>query len=284
MNISFKNRRTQLIAAGGVIAGAAVVAGATVAFAGGFGTSLKDKVQAEFPNTPITSVDCKRGPANLCEVVAGPNVFYVTRDAGFAVVGAVLDLKNKVDVTDQRLRELAAVGQTEARIRGGAPAAQQPGATQPASAPAAPEDSPIIRVTLPATNAVVHNPGAPLKMTIFTDLNCGFCKKLHEDLKNVRDIEVTEFPIAFMAPDSAEKAKLALCGKDRVKAIDAIYSGGEVVTSGDCAAAEAAVAQNAKFAKDNNINGTPMIIRADGRSNSGWLPQDELRAFLGGAK
>ena len=94
-----------------------------MAVASGFGTSLKDKVQKEFPNTPITSADCDKGPANLCEVVAGSNVFYVTRDAKFAFVGAVLDLENKVDVTDVRLRELAAVGQAEARIRGAAPAA-----------------------------------------------------------------------------------------------------------------------------------------------------------------
>lgn len=286
MKISLQSRRAKILAGVSGLAALAVVGVATVAVASGFGTSLKDKVQKEFPNTPITSADCDKGPANLCEVVAGSNVFYVTRDAKFAFVGAVLDLENKVDVTDVRLRELAAVGQAEARIRGAAPAAPGgPGApgVQPASAPAAPADSPIIRVTLPKANAVVHNPGAPLKMTIFTDLNCGFCKRLHDDLKNVRDIEVTEYPIAFMGPDSPEKAKLALCAKDRVAGIDAIYSGGEVVTSGDCAAAEAAVAANVEFARQNGINGTPMIVRADGRTNSGWMPVNELRAFLGGA-
>ena len=87
-----------------------------------------------------------------------------------------------------------------------------------------------------------------------------------------------------MAPDSADKAKLALCSKDRSKGVDAIYGGGEVVTSGDCAAAERAVAANTEFARQNNITGTPTIIRADGTSNSGWMPTAELRAFLGGAK
>ena len=283
MKISLQSRRAKILAGVSGLAALAVIGVATVAVASGFGTSLKDKVQKEFPNTPITSADCDKGPANLCEVVAGSNVFYVTRDAKFAFVGAVLDLENKVDVTDVRLRELAAVGQAEARIRGAAPAAPGAPGVQPASAPAAPADSPIIRVTLPKANAVVHNPGAPLKMTIFTDLNCGFCKRLHDDLKNVRDIEVTEYPIAFMGPDSPEKAKLALCAKDRVAGIDAIYSGGEVVTSGDCAAAEAAVAANVEFARQNGINGTPMIVRADGRTNSGWMPVNELRAFLGGA-
>ena len=124
MKISLQSRRAKILAGVSGLAALAVVGVATVAVASGFGTSLKDKVQKEFPNTPITSADCDKGPANLCEVVAGSNVFYVTRDAKFAFVGAVLDLENKVDVTDVRLRELAAVGQAEARIRGAAPAAR----------------------------------------------------------------------------------------------------------------------------------------------------------------
>ena len=54
----------------------------------------------------------------------------------------------------------------------------------------------------------------------------------------------------------------------------------EVVTSGDCAAAQKALDANIAFAHQNNINGTPMIVRPDGVTNSGWLPTAELRAFL----
>jgi hypothetical protein len=65
-----------------------------------------------------------------------------------------------------------------------------------------------------------------------------------------------------------------------VAGLDALYSGGEVVNSGDCAAAQKALDANIAFAHQNNINGTPMIVRADGVTNSGWLPTAELRAFL----
>ena len=103
MKISLQSRRAKILAGVSGLAALAVVGVATVAVASGFGTSLKDKVQKEFPNTPITSADCDKGPANLCEVVAGSNVFYVTRDAKFAFVGAVLDLENKVDVKGQKV-------------------------------------------------------------------------------------------------------------------------------------------------------------------------------------
>lgn len=268
-----------------VLLGSAAVLGvaalATAAIAGGnlFGKSLKEKMQAHFPNTPITSAECG-GPAGLCEVVAGKNVFYTTRDGRFAIVGSVLDLDQKVDLTDQRLRQLAAVGEAENRIQGGAGAAPAAGPAAAAPSPDRAAPGPAIRVTLPKTNAIVHNPGAPLKMTVFTDMNCGFCRRLHEDLRGVTDIEITEYPIAFLGPDSHEKAKLALCATDRAAAVDAIYRGGEVRTSGDCAAAEAALQANIAFAQQNNINGTPMIIRADGMTNSGWMEKSELRAFL----
>jgi thiol:disulfide interchange protein DsbC len=276
------NRETIIV---GSVAATALLIGGGFAMAGVFSPNLKDKVQAEFPNTPITSVSCDKGPANLCEAVAGQNVFYVTRDGKYAFVGAVLDLENKVDMTDARLRELAAVGQAESKINGGTvPTAAGARAAAPSGPAPAGAPGPVIRVTLPKENAIVHNPGAALKMTVFTDMNCHFCRQLHNDLKSVTDIEITEYPIAFMAPDSADKAKLALCSKDRSKGVDAIYGGGEVVTSGDCAAAERAVAANTEFARQNNITGTPTIIRADGTSNSGWMPTAELRAFLGGAK
>lgn len=283
MNITKPSKRIMLL--GGVaVVGVAVIATAAIA-ANPFGGGLKAKMQAHFPNTPITSVDCG-GPAGLCEVVAGSNVFYASRDGRFAVVGSVLDLDEKVDLTDQRLRQLAAVGEAESRIQGGRPAVA-PGAQAAAAGPeAAPQGGnaapgPVIRVNLPAaTNAIVHNKGARLKMTVFTDMNCGFCRRLHDDLKSITDIEITEYPIAFLGEDSRQKAKLALCAQDRAQAVDAIYRGGEVRTSGDCAAAEAALDANIAFARQNNINGTPMIIRADGTSNSGWMPVNELRAFL----
>lgn len=286
-----ENRKTVKIV-GGVIVSAALLSTVWLVVnssAEASSRGLKEKLASEFPNTAITSVNCNIPAAGLCEVVAGRNVFYSTPDGRFAVVGSLLDLKDKVDLTDNRLRQLAAVGDAEGRINGGAApkgAAQPPsgpvGAVGASAAPADAAHGAIVRVNLPKENAIVHNAGAPLKVTIFTDLNCGYCRRLHDDLKAAKDIEVTEFPIGILQADSADKAKLALCSRDRVAGVDAVYRGGELSTSGDCVAAAKAVADNTEFARQNGISGTPFLIRADGVSNSGWMPQQELRAFLSG--
>nr|WP_240454436.1 DsbC family protein [Caulobacter sp. 17J65-9] len=238
---------------------------------------LVSKIEKQFPNTKVSGVDCDKGLPGICEVTAGANVFYVTKDARYAFVGAVLDLNRKVDITDARLRELAAVNNAEQRING------QGGQVQQAAAPQA---GPIrkINVTLPTANAIVHNAGAPIKLKVFTDLNCGYCRKLHEDLKSAKDIEVTEYPMAFLAPDSRDKARLALCAGDRAKAVDSIYLGGEVVAPDDCGGADAAVQANTEFGQQNGITGTPTIVRADGASQSGWMPIEQLRAWAKGAQ
>ncbi len=252
------------------------------AVAGGSEAALIKKVGKRFPNTKITSANCDVDMGGLCEVVAGgQNVFYVSKDGNRAFVGAVLDTENKIDLTDKRLRELAAVNNVEGKLNGQPAAAAAPQQAAAAAAPASPTGP--LKVTLPRDNAIVHNPGAAVKITIFTDLNCGYCHKLWEDLKTAPDIEVTEYPIAFLAADSRDKAKLALCSKDRVKAVAAIYGGGELTSPGNCEAADKAVGDNTAFAQANGITGTPTIVRADGQRISGWKPVADLRAFAKGA-
>ena len=286
--------------AGSAISALAVIAVGTMgaqAFAsGGAESKLMAKVQAHFPNTKISGVRCKsdHAPKGLCEVTAGAQVLYVSPDARYAVVGSILDLEQKVDLTDRRLRELAAVESATGKFGGGAagigigagaaaaPSAPSGPAAAPVAGPAGPEAPTKINVTLPAANAIVHNPGAATKMAVFTDLNCSYCNKLMAELKDVKDIEIHEFPIGVLGPESVEKAKMALCATDRVAASNALYFGGEVKVTGDCADAVKKVQENEAFAQANGISGTPAIVRADGTMNPGYMPLAQLRAFLAG--
>ncbi|OYW77513.1 MAG: hypothetical protein B7Z26_10320, partial [Asticcacaulis sp. 32-58-5] len=174
---------------------------------------LASAVMQAFPNTKVTGVDCNTGPGKLCEVVAGRNVFYATKDARYIVIGQVIDLKDKVDLTSRRLQELAAIGNVEDKLNG-LGSAPSPGNAAQAAAPAAAAGGPtaavggpIINVTLPKGNAVIHNPGGALKLTVFADYNCGYCHKLFEELKARKDIEITEYPIAILGAESETKAK-----------------------------------------------------------------------------
>lgn len=240
---------------------------------------LLSRLQTEFPATKITGVNCDFKIKGVCEVVAGKNVFYATADGQKVFIGEVLDLKSKTNLTAARITELAAMAGAEAKI-GGAPSAPQ--ANAELSAPAAP--SSVIKVDLPKDNAVVHNAGAPLKLTVFADYNCHFCQQLFNDLKAHPEVEITEYPIAILGPESETKAKRVLCANDKTAAANALYYGGEMRTAGECDAGAAKLAQNQAFARQHGISGTPMLIRGDGATNSGWMPGDKLLAWLKSAK
>ena len=241
---------------------------------------VRERILANFPNTHIASVKC--GVAHdMCEITAGPNVFYASPDGRYAFLGTVLDLKDRVNLTDKRVKELAEVESAFAKMGGGDPtrSAAQPTA-QPASAGAAPPS--VLKVDLARENAIIHHPGAPLKLIAFTDLNCGYCKKLVDELRgpDAADIELTEYPMGFLRADSADKAKLALCASDRVQASTAIYFGGDAKVGSDCSSAAKAVEANTAFGHEHGITGTPMLVRADGQTQPGFIALDQLRAWL----
>ena len=142
-----------LVFAGSLMVSAIAVYAAATALADPTAT-VQHKLQGQFPKTRITRVDCKCVISDLCEVTAGSNLFYASRDARYVVIGSVLDLEKKIDLTDERLRQLAAV---EGAVRnvGGTVA-------PPSAAPAASR----IKVDLPLANAIVHHPGAPVKVKV----------------------------------------------------------------------------------------------------------------------
>jgi len=275
--------RLLLIGAAGVVIGVAGFAASKTVLAREAGDAgLARKVQAAFPNTKIASVRCGAVPG-LCEVTAGKTVFYVSPDGRYAMVGSILDLKARVDLTDRRMKELGQLDAVTSRLGEPAPTSAPPAEAQAQNAQAAPTIGPI-KIDLPRENGIVHHPGGALKVSVVTDLNCGYCRMLMEALKSAPDIELTEYPIQLLRPDSLDKAKLALCAKDREATANNIYFGGDLKVAGDCAKAEAAVQANTAFARAHGISGTPALIRADGSVHAGFMPIDQLRAWIKGGQ
>ena len=247
------------IAAVAVIASAAALADPK--------SGLQQRLQTHFPKTRITGVDCKSVISGLCEVTAGSNLFYASRDGRYVVVGSVLDLEKKVDLTDERLRQLAAVDGATRSIGG---TVTPPPASVPPSR---------ISVDLPLGNAIVHHPGAPIKVKVFSDFSCGYCRAFFSQLAASSEIEITEYPIAVLGEESRLKAKSVLCAADRVAASDATYAGRTVQGAGGCTGAEKAIDDNTRFARAHGIVGTPTIVRADGAMNPGYLDPAALKTF-----
>jgi thiol:disulfide interchange protein DsbC len=62
------------------------------------------------------------------------------------------------------------------------------------------------------------------KLYVFTDPQCHFCFQLHEELKQMKDLQAFFF-LYPLTPDSYEKAKSIWCSQDKVRALEETYQG-----------------------------------------------------------
>jgi len=197
---------------------------------------IKAELRKRVPEASVDSVR-KIPYGNLYEVVAGGEIFYTDDKAAYLVVGPLIDLKTKENVTELRLRQVNAV-----RFD-----------------------------TLPFDSAIkiVRGNGAR-KVAIFEDPNCGYCKRFERDLQGVSDITVYVFLYPVLSPDSVEKSKAVWCSADRSKAwLDIMVR--DIAVAGDTACTTP-IDQLLALGQSKKIHGTPTLIFEDGERAPGAIP------------
>jgi thiol:disulfide interchange protein DsbC len=135
---------------------------------------------------------------------------------------------------------------------------------------------------VPASKRIVFAPeGKPkYKITVFTDLDCGYCRKLHSQIAqyNKEGIEVDYlfFPRSGINSPSYDKAVSVWCAKDRSGAFTAAKAG-KTPTPAKC---DNPVADEYKLGQQVGVDGTPTIFAQDGSKFGGYLPPAEMLAKL----
>lgn len=233
-------------------------------------TELREALKLRLPKTRITSVACD-GLGGLCEVVAGRSLFYVDRAARFLVIGRVYDMETRADVTAARLLAL-----NPATLVAGAAKADNAGEDAvPAAAPKV-----IDLAELPRAGGVAWGPVGGPKLTVLSDFNCGYCKRLTEELQR-GGFRVDERPISIFGQESRKLSEAVLCSADPAAALHAAYAGQKVAAPRcDVSGLDA----NEAFAKRHGFAGTPVVIRADGTVAEGYRSAAQLLAFVQGNK
>ncbi len=113
-------------------------------------------------------------------------------------------------------------------------------------------------------------------VTVFTDITCGYCRKLHSEMKQYNDEGITirylAFPRAGVPSSVASEMRSIWCAKDPLKAMDAAKAGNDV-TNRVC---DAKIAEQYHLGQSFGINGTPAIILEDGTLIPGYQPPARL--------
>nr|WP_325167329.1 DsbC family protein [Qipengyuania flava] len=113
---------------------------------------------------------------------------------------------------------------------------------------------------------------------VFSDFQCGYCKKLTGALEQA-GVLVEERPISIFGAASRRLSESVLCASDPVAALHAAYTGKHVPRPASCKAIRALDANEA-FAKANGFAGTPVIVRAsDGAVMHGYRDAATLNRF-----
>lgn len=236
-------------------------------------------LKARLPKTQVSKVDCAVVDG-LCEVTAGNNLFYVDRSGRYLVIGRVYDMETRQDLTATRLLEI----NPDTLIGGAAKANSAPEGGEPpiakavgAAAPVAP--SRISLDGLPKDGAIVWGNQSGKTVTVFSDFRCGYCRALSNTLRSM-NVRVVERPISVLG--SRNLANQVYCAKNRETALHQAYSGEPLRNSATCDTS--GLDANERFARSHGLNGTPVIVRADGAMIEGYRPKEALASFIAGGR
>jgi len=256
---------------------------AAVLGSGSKDASLQSALGERLPKTQLTAVDCGKIDG-ICEVQARQNLFYTDPTGRYLIIGRVYDMETRQDLTAARLLEINPDMLVGAAAGGGASAgggAGSAGAEAEAPIAAARQESaanvdPAALAALPSSGAINWGRGGQ-PVTVFSDMRCGYCQRLHETLANM-NVRVVERPISILGTRAISDA--VICSRDPRRALTQAYAGEPLSGTGSCDTA--GLDANEAFARTHGFTGTPVIVRADGAVIQGYRPREFLEAWLKG--
>lgn len=187
---------------------------------------------------------------NLYEMQYGTEFIYITGDGRYVLTGAdLLDLEERENLSERyrnhyRARSLYAI---------------------------------------PPEEFIEFAPSRPRHVLyVFTDVNCGYCRRLHSDVPELNRNGVAVRYLAYPVIGDPVGAKRAMesvwCAADRRDALTKAKAGLEVAEA-SCASP---VDKHTRLGRDFGITGTPAMYTEDGRELPGYLPPGRLIQALGG--
>ena len=201
------------------------------------------------PGTAPTSLRPAPAPGYF-EVTYGPEVVYVSADGQYLMRGDLIDLKSERNLTEERrlaarLKSLEEVGEG---------------------------------------NMVVYGPkDARHTVTVFTDVDCPYCVKLHQEVPELNrqgiKVRYLAYPRAGLGSPGYRKTVSVWCAPDRNQALTDAKAG-KTVPEKTC---DNPVADQYALGQMLGVTGTPTLILDDGRMVPGYVPAARLVQALDAA-
>ncbi|SDQ89701.1 thioredoxin fold domain-containing protein [Pseudoxanthomonas sp. CF125] len=184
------------------------------------------------------------------EVIVGGQVVLVSDDGKYLVQGSVVDIGSQKELTQ--------------------------------SSPALSKYRQDLLKSVKTSERIVFAPPNPkYTLSVFTDIECGYCRKLHSEIAEYNKrgiaIEYMAFPRMGLGSQDHRDMISVWCATDRKQALtDA--KGGKPVPVRTCKSTP--VDMEYHVGQRLGISGTPAIFAPDGTQLGGYLPPDKMREAL----
>jgi thiol:disulfide interchange protein DsbC len=204
--------------------------------------AIKAAVQAMMPDTAPSWL--KPAPiAGMWEVAFGPNILYISEDGQHLLRGDIL----KID----GFENVSRAARNRARLD--------------------------VVDGMGHANLIVFTPkNFQHTVTVFTDVDCGYCAKLHNEMQTYLDagirIRYAAFPRAGIGSESYRKMVAVWCSDDQQAAIT-MSKAGQDVAAKTCSNP---VADQLEVGQLVGVRGTPTIVLETGDLVPGYLPASRL--------
>ena len=211
--------------------------------------SLTQKLEKAYEKQQLKVISVQGTPIKgIYEVlVSGNQIVYVDSDANYMLVGDLLNINSRENITEARMADL----------------------------------NRIDFAALPLDKAIKEVRGnGKRQVAVFSDPDCPYCKRLEVEFAQMTDITIYNFmmPIPSLHPRAQNKAEQIWCQPDRTAAWTAWMREGK--NPPPVAACANPVAETMALGQQHGFNGTPTMVMPNGKVISGYLRQPELTQAL----
>jgi thiol:disulfide interchange protein DsbC len=219
---------------------------AVVAAAGTPEARARAAIRLVNPQVEIDQV----GPAPLPgfqEVIVGGQPVYVSNDGKYLMQGTLYDIQTRTNLGE------ASMAQVRRKLM----------------------------QSMPVSDRIVFAPANPkYTVTVFTDVECGYCRKLHSQIADYNRqgiaVQYVAFPRMGLGSEDFKKMVAVWCSADPKKALTDAKND-RAVPYRNC---KNPVTMQYNLGQRMGLTGTPMILASDGTQLGGYIPPAQLRAEL----
>lgn len=208
--------------------------------------AVEDRLAGLLPDTSQVVIS-ETPVAGLVQVRIGGDIVYLSDDGRYLVQGNIVDMDTQTNLTDAALsdvrKERLASLDTEQFVTFG-------------------------------------NSDAEFEVLVFTDPDCGFCRRMHDQMAGYEEagikIHYMAYPRAGVGSPTYDKLVSVWCAEDRNGAMD-IAKEGRTPPPATC---DNPVTEQFQLGQSMGVTGTPSIITFNGDIIPGYVPPDQLRSRL----